>query len=247
MKREADDLCAEIEYMIKSMFGDDVEIPKDRLRDAILSRDENQVEAIIRSMQESYMTSNPYEENVFSDEDHEWEDFEFNYFHGDEEDSFNVKEMFRGTQLNKMYKRIANVIHPDKETDPLKKEEKHVLMQKLAVAKKNNDVMTLVRMFTQYVPDAECILDEDTLLRMEHLLDMRIRELNLEHRAIFNDQGDKSNIWKKFSATSKKKVNEKLNDYINMNSLQIEDLSSHIVKVNTESKLKQHLKDLGAW
>ena len=236
--------CSHFKNMMKDMFGDDVELPHQDIQDAIKSGNPFEIDALINQIKDSYFDKNV---NIFSGqekESEEWDDFEFDYFHGEEDDSFNVKEMFRGTQLNKMYKRIANVIHPDKETEPLKKEEKHLLMQELAVAKKDNDVMTLVRMYSKYVPDADLLLDDATLLRMGHLLAMRIRELNAEHRDLFSRQGFKSMVWKRFSATSKKKTDAKLQEHISNAENSIMLLNKRIDKINCIKQLNKYLKSL---
>lgn len=239
-----DSACGEFENIMKDMFGDDIELPHQEIRDTLKSGNPFEIESLIEQIKNTYFEHNGEDFSEWAQEDDEWSDFEFNYFHGEDDDALNVKEMFRGTQLKKMYKRIANVIHPDKETDPLKKEEKHRLMQELAVAKRDNDVMTLVRMFTKYVPDTDFLLDDMTLLRMEHLLEMRIRELNRVHRDFFNRQGFKSMVWKQFSSTSKKKIKAKMQNHISTTESLIALLEKRIEKVNSIKHLNAYLKKL---
>lgn len=236
--------CEEFENMMKMMFGHDINLPNKEIRDALKSGNPFEIESLINTIGNSFFEHIDEELTNSEQENDEWDDFEFNYFHGEEDDAFNVKEMFRGTQLNKMYKRIASVIHPDKEMDPLKKEEKHRLMQELAVAKRDNDVMTLVQMFTKYVSDADCQLDDVTLLRMKHLLEMKIRESNRVHRDLFNSQGFKSTVWKKFSATSKKKTQAKMQEYIVIAESSIALFNNRVEKINSIKKLNTYLKSL---
>ena len=239
-----DSACGEFENIMKEMFGEDINLPHKEIRETLKTGNPFEIELLIDSIRDSYFGHNDESFSEYKQQDDEWDDFEFNYFHGEEEDAFNVKEMFRGTQLNKMYKRIASVIHPDKEIDPLKKEEKHRLMQELAVAKRDNDVMTLVRMFTQYVPDVDFKFDDTTLLQMEHLLEMRIRELNYAHRDLFNNQGFKSIIWKQFSATSKKKIQAKMQEHVVIAENAILLLNKRIEKINSIKRLNKYLKRL---
>ncbi|MEZ9215649.1 hypothetical protein AB4208_02265, partial [Vibrio lentus] len=198
------------------------------------------IEALINTLGASFVEHN---NGTFSPRDQaedEWDD----YFESEEDEALNIKEMFRGTQLNKMYKRIASVIHPDKEPDPLKKEEKHRLMQTLAVAKRENDVMTLVRMLTEYVPDSEHLLDETTLVRIEHLLEIKLLDLNRVHRDIFSQQGVKSQVWRKFSAPSKKKTQAKMEKHLEMIDGSIEALEKRIKKINSFNQLNKYLRTL---
>ncbi|MCW8349092.1 hypothetical protein MD535_24175 [Vibrio sp. ZSDZ65] len=243
-QKALDAACSEFENAMKDMFGEDIDLPHTKIRETLASGNRFDLESLMDSISASFFEHHAEATSEWEQSEDEWHDFEFDYFDSEEDDALNIKEMFRGTQLNKMYKRIASVIHPDKETDPLKKEEKHRLMQTLAAAKRDNDVMTLVRMFTKYVPDAECFLDETTLLRMEHLLEMRIRELNRLHRDIFNNQGFKSIVWKEFSATSKKKTQAKMQEHITMVENSITTLQKRIRKLDSLKQLNKYLKSL---
>ena len=243
-QKALDTACSEFESAMKAMLGEDIDLPHKKIRETLASGNRFNLESLIDSISAAFFEHHAEATLESEQREDEWHDFEFDYFDSEEDDALNIKEMFRGTQLNKMYKRIASVIHPDKETDPLKKEEKHRLMQTLAVAKRDNDVMTLVRMFTKYVPGADCLLDETTLLRMEHLLEMRIRELNRTHRDIFNNQGFKSIVWKEFSATSKKKTQAKMQEHIVMAEDSIAALQKRMGKLDSIKQLNKYLKSL---
>ncbi|MEZ8051106.1 MULTISPECIES: hypothetical protein [Vibrio] len=236
--------CREFENGMKEMFGADIDLPHKKIREILASGDPFAIEAFISTLWASFVKHNNDSFSPRAQNEDDWDDFEFDYFESEDDDALNIKEMFRGTQLNKMYKRIASVIHPDKESDPLKKEEKHRLMQKLAVAKRENDVMTLVRMLTEYVPDSEHLLDETTLVRMEHLLEMKLLDLNRAHRDIFSQQGVKSQVWRQFSAPSKKKTQAKMEKYLEMIDDSIVSLEKRIRKVNSINQLKKYLGSL---
>ncbi|MEZ8259488.1 hypothetical protein AB6C49_19170, partial [Vibrio cyclitrophicus] len=236
--------CREFENGMKEMFGADIDLPHKKIREILASGDPFAIEAFISALWASFVKHNNDSFSPRAQNEDDWDDFEFDYFESEDDDALNIKEMFRGTQLNKMYKRIASVIHPDKESDPLKKEEKHRLMQKLAVAKRENDVMTLVRMLTEYVPDSEHLLDETTLVRMEHLLEMKLLDLNRAHRDIFSQQGVKSQVWRQFSAPSKKKTQAKMEKYLEMIDDSIVSLEKRIRKVNSINQLKKYLGSL---
>ncbi|MDL5029479.1 hypothetical protein QR676_19755 [Vibrio sp. TMPB1044] len=236
--------CREFENGMKEMFGAEIDLPHKEIREILASGDPFAIEALISTLGASFVEHN---NDTFSPRDQtedEWDDFEFDYFESEDDNALNLKEMFRGTQLNKMYKRIASVIHPDKESDPSKKEEKHRLMQILAVAKRENDVMTLVRMLTEYVPDSDYLLDEATLMRMSHLLEMKLRDLNQAHRDIFNQQGFKSQVWRQFSAPSKKKTQAKMEKYIKMIDDSIVSLEKRTRKINNINQLNKYLRSL---
>lgn len=88
-------------------------------------------------------------------------------------------------------------------------------MQTLVKAKRDNDVITLIRLFSTYVPDAQYVLDENSQRQITHLFEMKTRELNRDHRDLFHHQGMKSQIWKQFSASSQKNTQQKIHSHIN--------------------------------
>jgi hypothetical protein len=225
-----------IKSYLKAMIGDNVDIPYQELKDAIFSGDTRKLEDLMRAIKEDMV-------NKKQEDNDEWDDYEFNYYQ-DENETTAVKDVFKASQLNKMYKKIANKIHPDKELDPNKIDEKKKLMQQLSEAKTNKDVFTLIKMYQEYVPDGEFFLDEDGMKNVLHLLQMNIYKLNQEHRDIFNGQGMKTAIWKTYSSTSKKKTSEKFNKSLDAIKEMTNELKQMIVDWNTIPKIKNNVKSL---
>lgn len=234
--------CSEVEDMLKDMLGEDIDLPHKKIREAISSGDGYDFMTLLESIKAEYLENHPEEQDEREDVSQEWQDFEFNYYQSEEKEASKITELFKGSQLNKMYKRIANVIHPDKEQDPLKQQEKHKLMQSLVKAKKDRDVITLIKMYSQFVPDGEYSLGDEAMKHVEHLLEMKVRTLNLAHKDIFNGQGLKSYVWKNFSATSKKKSREKMQDHISHIQLEIKKTEKDILKLDSVKKVVKFIK-----
>jgi hypothetical protein len=242
-KQALDEACREFEDILKISFGGDIDPSNYKIREALASGNPEDIYNLMHSIESDYYQTHPEYEDEEEQQEQEWKDFEFNYYKN-EEDTLNIKEIFKGTQLSKMYKRLANVLHPDKELDPTKKKEKVVLMQKLVKAKKEKDIITLIRMFSEYIPDDEHLLDENIINHIEHLLEMQLRTLNLAHKDIFNKQGMKSEVWKLFSASSKKKTKEKIHQYIQHIETTNESIHNEIKKLNSEKKIIKFIRSL---
>ena len=236
------DTYRELENGLKDTFGADIELPEKEIRTILASFDPQETAALMRMCCwcSDVCTSDllPPRDQI----ENEWNDFEFDYIENEAYESLNIKEKFQGAQLSKMYKRIASVIHPDKEPDPSKKEEKHRLMQTLALAKQENDVMTLVRMLIDYVPNSEHLLDDATLIKMGHLLEMKLRDLDQTHRDIFNQQGLKTHVWRRFSAPSKKQTQAKMEKYIEMIDNTMELMKKRTRKIKGINQLNKYLR-----
>lgn len=131
-QRALDQACQEFEHLMKTSFGADIDLPHKHIRETLKSGDPFEIELLIGTLRDSFLAK--YPDHIMAQEEPDWHDFSFDYSENEDDEALKIKEIVKGTQLNKMYKRVANIIHPDKERDPLKKAEKHHLMQTLAEA-----------------------------------------------------------------------------------------------------------------
>lgn len=58
--------------------------------------------------------------------------------------------ILRDKTMQKLYKRLAHQLHPDKEQDELRKPQKQALMQRLVRAKKHSDLSTILSLYQQH-------------------------------------------------------------------------------------------------
>jgi hypothetical protein len=92
-------------------------------------------------------------------------------------------EEARKKTLASIYKQLARVLHPDLEQDPAVRESKVLLMQRLTVAYRNNDLHTLLRLEMEWIErqegDLERLADEK-LSVYNHVLKEQVDELQIE-------------------------------------------------------------------
>ncbi|ECT1023549.1 hypothetical protein DPO11_26930 [Salmonella enterica] len=236
-KQVPEQVCHEFNLMMKATFGDDSEIPHSQLREILNSGDREAMELLFGQLREEYVDKKNGHEYATGDKEPEWQDFEFNYSPDENDNASTIREIFRGGQLSKIYRQIARVVHPDREQCPQKKEEKYRLMQQLVKARKEGDVVTLVKMYGEFVSDGDISLDSEEQEHVDHLLSMRLRELNQNHRDIFHGQGFKTCVWKAFSASSKKQTQEKMARYIRDVHNGIKQVEKDILYFNTPRKI----------
>lgn len=103
-------------------------------------------------------------------------------------------------------------------------------------------MITLIRLFSTYVPDAHYLLDENTQHQITHLFEMKIRALNRHHRDLFHHQGIKSQVWQQFSASSQKKTQQKIQAHITEIEHITASLTRRIEKMTTLKQLNHYLK-----
>jgi hypothetical protein len=96
-------------------------------------------------------------------------------------------EKARKRTLSVIYKQLAKVLHPDLESDPVKREQKHHLMQELTSAYKAGDLHTLLRLELSWIHREEDHLDRLTDEKLKvyiELLHKQVADLRQEVASI---------------------------------------------------------------
>ena len=198
---------------IEQMFAGDMQLSDEEI--IALIRDPNILNQYIQRMNEA-LDEEDDDESAYSqnssNSSQPFEDFFEQDLGQDDAQHHNAKDarqksldkLFKAGQLNKIYKRLASLLHPDKEQDPGKKAQKHALMQTLSEARKNNDAFTLLQLYQTHINDGEFAFDSDTLSSMQALLREKLHRLDDElHQAKSNNELS-TLVWRKFSGRSKK-------------------------------------------
>jgi len=96
-------------------------------------------------------------------------------------------EAARKRTISVIYKQLAKVLHPDLESDPVKREQKHHLMQELTAAYKQGDLHTLLRLELSWIhreeDDLDRLTDEKIKVYIE-LLNKQVADLRQEVASI---------------------------------------------------------------
>ncbi|REL27397.1 hypothetical protein DXX93_13020 [Thalassotalea euphylliae] len=161
------------------------------------------------------------EQNRDQDDFDNDEDFE-SFFHNnhqqdmEEERQKELDQLFKSSQLNKMYKRLASVLHPDKAQDKAQKAARKELMQCLSDARQNKDAFTLLKLYQEYIPDAEFSFDDKTLAAIKDLLVDKAAILNGQYHDLKSNNTPQAIVWRKFSARSKKAIDLNFTEHLEL-------------------------------
>ena len=188
----------------------------------------------------------------FEEDDRFFDEMEDDYIHGDEFQHFQqshkkhqkkLKDLFNASLLKKCYKKLASILHPDKEQDPLLKEEKSDLMAILAQAKKEKDAFTIISMYQKHVPDNDLNLDKDVSAELIALISEKIRSLENEYLHLKTEPSIENMIWQKLGGRSKKIMAEK--KLLHLSDLQqaCGELQSNIHNSKNMKQLNKQLSD----
>jgi hypothetical protein len=154
-----------------------------------------------------------------------------------------LDKLFKAGQLNKIYKRLASLLHPDKEQDPAKKEQKHVLMQTLSEARKNKDAFTLLQLYQIHINDGEFSFDPDTLGSMQALLRAKLHRLDDELYAEKSSNELSTLVWHKFSGRSKKQTDSNIKIHVANIAEEVQENQLIMQQNQTVAQMKKHLQE----
>ncbi len=191
-------------------------------------------------------------DELFDDED-EFESSFFNDFYNQQQEYFTqeneknnqhqatLERLFKGSQLSKMYKRLAAKLHPDKEQDPDKKQFKHQLMQQLSQARKDKDGFTIVQIYLQNFDD-DVVFDSVTLDNLLPLLRAKVAELNEEYTDIKEQEDIQTVVWHKFNGRSKAIIAKNIQQHIQVLEDECTQISADIASYRTVKDIKHTLR-----
>jgi hypothetical protein len=137
----------------------------------------------------------------------------------------------------------APLLHPDKEQDPVKKAQKHVIMQTLSEARKNKDAFTLLQLYQTYINDGEFSFDTDTLHSMQALLRAKLHRLDDELHAEKSNSDVSTLVWRKFSERSNKLTEQNFKTHISALKREYREQQSIMQQNQTVAKMKKSLQE----
>ncbi len=93
-------------------------------------------------------------EDPFEDFFTEWENM-FDEAEQEQKDKNSaLNKLLRSSNINKMFRKIARILHPDKEQDPAKKELRHQQMSELLKARDDKNITSLFGLYAEHVGTA---------------------------------------------------------------------------------------------
>lgn len=232
----------QLAMMLEDLFGDELNLNAEELSN--VARDPDELQQYIDRM---HKKSQEEQEATERDSNHnDWQDEQYDHVDQNgqrKSERLALDKLFKRSELNKIYKRLAAKFHPDREMDDAKKAYKHKLMQQLSEARKTNDAFTLLLMYQQHYDDTDLIFDDATMQAIETLLRQRVHLLERENHQLSSANTPEGMVWQKLSGRSKKATAKNIESLIT-DRQEIADNCQAIVKDITNLKiLKEYLNE----
>ena len=200
-------------------------------------------------MQEKLLSEDEYDDEWDYDDDEE-DDFEDIF---SDEPSKKKKDIFKqeqdvngalqSSQLNKLYKKLAIVLHPDKEACEQEKEKKHGLMQQLSKAKKQKDIYTLLQLAQTWLPNLELDLSKEALDSMIDSLKDKVEQLEEEFHDMERPDRLETMIWFRFGDNSKKAGVANLHQHVLNVSDRLDEIELEFARFRTVKDMNKVLAE----
>lgn len=93
-----------------------------------------------------------------------------------------IRHLQEGLSVERLFRRLARVLHPDREPDETRKQEKHVLMSQCLKARDDNDIDTLLTYYCEYVGQLPDDIGDDSHDQLVRALEQQLTLLQTELR-----------------------------------------------------------------
>jgi hypothetical protein len=153
-----------------------------------------------------------------------------------------LDRLLKSSSLNKMFRKIASRLHPDREQDPDKKAEKHQQMSELVAARDNRDILAFFILYERHIGEPITQVIDADHERMITLLKHQYTQLQHEREQLIDDNPIEGMIYRHFHAPSKAKLAAKINQHVKQLREETEALESFLRSTTSLQKLKPHLE-----
>jgi len=162
----------------------------------------------------------------------------------EEEKIKKINKLFKRSSINNMFRRIAKVLHPDKEQDEQRKDEKHQLMISLIEARDKNDIPTIFAMYAEHVGEMPEDLAKEDIENINLLLNYQLKQLKEEYASAPYRDPKAAMFFDMFQAKTEKGIVENIRERLKDIDDSIDASRNFLSKITSLSKLKPLLEEV---
>lgn len=143
--------------------------------------------------------------------------------------------------LRRLFRRAAQALHPDRETDPDQRAQKHERMQELLRARKDGDVLAMLGLYAEASGDEELALAETEMKQACELMEQKLERLQHERTEITGQSPLHAWAHHEFYRISRKKREQKIRRWEREAQAEARDVTRIAEKLKNLDVLKAHL------
>ena len=155
-----------------------------------------------------------------------------------------IDGLLKRSSINRMFRRIAKVLHPDKEQDEELKEEKHHLMAQLIEARDKKDIPAIFAMYTEHVGEMPDDLAKEELENISLLLEYQLGQLKEEYNSEPYKDQKTAMFYDIFYAKTEKGLQKNIRERKKAIEKSIIEANTFLARITSIAKLKPLLEEL---
>ena len=233
-----DDLDAQCEFLQEMLHETVGQSPNDMETLREMARDPEKLREYMQAQleggqeawedeEDTHFADDPFAEGPYDDS-------------GDAPDTSAVlDQLLDKSSLKQLYRKLAMQLHPDREQDPAKREEKSHIMAKLSLAWENKDMYTLLQLAHSHLPEVDNLLSEENLAVLLPMLTRKVHELEVRYHG--GPEGIQGAVLRKFKQGSKRKTELAFEEHKRHLEQDIQGLKDKLEQITTLQSLKPYL------
>lgn len=153
-----------------------------------------------------------------------------------------IKQLIKSSSINRLFRKIAAVLHPDKETDESQREQKNSLMSELIQARKNNNILRIFELYNDYVGGSPLKELGENLDSASELLERQYNDLLNMKTEILRDDPRAGSLYQQFHRKSAAATSRAINKHLKEIVEKTEVVEKILHETTSIRKLKPYLE-----
>ena len=152
-----------------------------------------------------------------------------------------IKKSEKSLSVNRLFRQLAKVLHPDREQDEVLKAEKHLLMSQCLEARQNKDIDTLLKLYCEHVGDLPDELSDTSHKELISALELQLKLLQRELRQQRFGDALLTQIVERYSDSNHQKIEKKVALHAKQLDQTLIQNNREIERLNTPAGLQSAL------
>lgn len=154
-----------------------------------------------------------------------------------------IKSLENKLSVEKLFRQLAKVLHPDREQDEQAKAAKHVLMSECLKARQEKDINALLTLYCEHVGELPDDLNNNSHNELVSALEKQLKELQLELREKRFSDPLHTQIVERYSASSTVDCELRINNHAQSLDIEIESARTQIRQLGDHDGLLDALDE----
>ncbi|MBX2836250.1 MAG: hypothetical protein KTR35_05310 [Gammaproteobacteria bacterium] len=143
--------------------------------------------------------------------------------------------------IDKLFRKLAHALHPDREQDETRKEHKDELMRQCLEARDRGDLTSMLVLYDTHIGGLPELKNEADVRNLEKLLQQEIKTLKLERSQLQSSGTLQAHILERYRSDSREETARRFSDHAQKLNQKIRAIKSETVELQTDNGLQKAL------